>query len=300
MRTLIWKMADMAEGGELHAGQVDLRTNNMLGLFGGANPSVIPQPGDISHGDLFQTSKALVKILRHQTGAKRGNHIPCNGGGWVNIDRILDREDVRVPAASVQKGRQIPNHRRVHQVRRSESTEAETANPRCEIRPRDAAGWTKENIDWIRRERNGWWQPWCVRASSGHSDFGFARPAKLCNILFPNMSDRLGGAFHVTKASALEGIILRGIVPGGNDSARRLAVHFGVFAPWGRENISPSTCQQESCPGGTIVAFETIPFKEIRAIWSFESGKDLSKRSSGSTPASSRARSVQDSGMLRA
>ena len=122
-----------------------------------------------------------------------------------------------------------------------------------------AAGWTKNDIDWVRREHGGWWQPWCIRASSGR----FARPAKLGNILFPNMSDRLGGAFHVTKPSALEGIILRGIVPGGNDSARRLVGHFGVFAPWDSENIStrlqrtmskremtspPSTCQQGNGP----------------------------------------------------
>ena len=49
------EMADMAEGGELHVGQVDLHTNpngsmkdynHMLDSFGGANPSVIPQPGD--------------------------------------------------------------------------------------------------------------------------------------------------------------------------------------------------------------------------------------------------------------
>ena len=159
-----------------------------------------------------------------------------------------------------------------------------------------AAGWTKKDIDWIRREHGGWWQPWCIRASSGHSDFGFARPAELCNILFPNMSDRWGGAFHVTKPSALEGIILRGIVPGGNDSARRLAVHFGVFAPWDSENISTKTAmhavkegddfiaiyvptrklsvfQSGLTSGGTIVAFQTIPFKEIRAIWRFKSMK---------------------------
>ena len=42
----------------------------------------------------------------------------------------------------------------------------------------------------------------------------------ICKILFPNMSDRLGGAFHVTKPSALEGIILRGIVPGGNECTK--------------------------------------------------------------------------------
>ena len=28
-----------------------------------------------------------------------------------------------------------------------------------------AAGWSKNNIDWIRREHGGWWQPWCTRAS---------------------------------------------------------------------------------------------------------------------------------------
>ena len=89
--------------------------------------------------------------------------------------------------------------------------------------------------------------------------------------------------------------ILRGIVPGGNDSARRLAVHFGAFAPWDSENISTKTAlhdvkegddliaiyvptrklsvYQSGVTGGTIVAFETIPFKEIRAIWSFKSVK---------------------------
>ena len=49
------EMADLAEGGELHVGQLDLHTNpngtlkeyhNMLDSFGGAKPSVIPQPGD--------------------------------------------------------------------------------------------------------------------------------------------------------------------------------------------------------------------------------------------------------------
>ena len=149
-----------------------------------------------------------------------------------------------------------------------------------------AAGWTKDNIDWICREHGGWWQPWRIRASSGHSDFGFARPAELCNMLFPNMSDRLGGAYHVTKPSALEGIILRGIVPRGNDSARRLAVHFGVFAPWDSENISTKTAMHDvkegddliamymlTRSGGTTIAFETIPFKEVRAIWRFKSVK---------------------------
>ena len=49
------KMADLAEGGELHVGQLDLHTNpngtmkeynHMLDSFGGASPSLIPQLGD--------------------------------------------------------------------------------------------------------------------------------------------------------------------------------------------------------------------------------------------------------------
>ena len=58
----------------------------------------------------------------------------------------------------------------------------------------------------------------------------------------------------MTKPSALEGIILRGIVPGGNDSARRLAVHFGVFAPWDSENISTKTATHDVKEGDDLIA----------------------------------------------
>ena len=143
-----------------------------------------------------------------------------------------------------------------------------------------AAGWTKKDIDWIRHEHGGWWQPWCIRASSGHSDFGFARPAELCNILFPNMSDLLGGAFHVTKPSALEGIILRGNVPGGNDSARRLAVHFGVFAPWDSENISTKTAMNDVKEGDDLIAIY-VPTRKLSV---YQSGSRREERLSPSRP----------------
>ena len=188
---------------------------------------------NIHHQDLYFTSKALVKILRHQIGQKWGNSIPCNGGGWVDIDHVLNRDS----AYPQERCKQSDRFQMIAECIRLEDRRAR--KPRLQILAAKfdqeidadtmeglmAAGRTKKDIDWIRREHGGWWQPWCIRASSGHSDFGFARPAELCNILFPNMSDRLGGADHVTKPSALEGIILRGTVPGGNDSARRLAVH---------------------------------------------------------------------------
>ena len=159
-----------------------------------------------------------------------------------------------------------------------------------------AAGWTKDNIDWIRREHGGWWQPCCIRASSGHSDFGFARPAELCNMLFPNMSDRLGGACHVTNPSAVEGIILRGIVPGGNDSARRLAV-----APWDSENISTKTATHDVKEGDDLIAIY-VPTRKLSvyqsgvAIWRFKSVKKGPVKEVRRIY--SRARSVQDSRTL--
>ena len=203
-----------------------------------------------------------MKILRHQTGQKWGNSIPCNGGGWVGIDHIPNRKSVFLQ----DRYKKSDRFQMIAECIRSEDRRAR--KPRLQILAAKfdqeidmetmagliAAGRTKKDIDWIRREHGGWWQPWCIRASSGHSDFGFARPAELCNILFPNMSDRLGGAFHVTKPSALEGIILRGIVPGGTDSARRLAVHFGVFAPWDSENISTKTAMHDVKEGDDLIA----------------------------------------------
>ena len=112
----------------------------------------------------------LVKILRRQIRAKRGNSIPCNGGGWVNIDYIPDREDV----FSQYRCRKGDRLQIIAECVRSEDRKAR--KPRLQIlaarfdqeidigsiKVLIAAGWTKESIDWIRREHNGWWQPWCI------------------------------------------------------------------------------------------------------------------------------------------
>ena len=189
--------------------------------------------------------------------------MPCNGGGWVDIDHVLSREDMFPQDRCDKSGRfQIiaecirSDDRRARKPRRqilAARFDQEIDND--SMTGLIEAGWAKDNIDWVRREHGGWWQPWFFRASPGHSDFGFARPAELCNILFPNMSDCLGGAFHVTKPSALEGIILRGIVSGGNNSARRLAVHFGVFAPWDSENIATKTAMNDVKEGTTSAIY---------------------------------------------
>ena len=350
------EMADLAEGGELHVGQLDLHTNpngtmkeynHMLDSFGGASPSVIPQPGDeavcegiqgyscvtrmlpggslgmqnrdtsfpywpyseytafgshIHHQDLFFTSTALLKILRHQIGQKRGHSSPL--GGWVNIDHILSREG----AFLQDRCKKSDKFQIIAACIRSEVRKAR--KPRLQILAAKfdqeidmetmtgliAAGWSKNMV-----EHGGWWQPWCIRAS-----FGFARPAELCNILFLNMSDRSGGAFHVTKPSALEGIILRGVVPGSNDGARRLAVHFGVFAPWDSENILTKTAMHDIKEGDDLIAIY-VPTRMLSPIRGHIGRDDRRlrdhslQREKGNLEiarAPSRARSVQDSRTL--
>ena len=123
-----------------------------------------------SHGDMFHTPKALVRTLRHQIGAKRGNAIPCNGGGWVNIDHILDREDVfpqyrykksdifQIIAECVRSEDQRARKPRLQILSARFDQEIDIGSIQSLI----AAGWAKESIDWIRREHNGWWQPWCI------------------------------------------------------------------------------------------------------------------------------------------
>ena len=105
----------------------------------------------------------------------------------------------------------------------------------------------------------------------------------------------------MTKPSALEGIILRGIVPGGNDSARRLAAHFGVFAPWDSENISTKTAMHDSKEGDDLSAIY-VPTRKLSVYQSgvTSGGTIVAFKLGGSTPTPSRARSVQDSRTLRA
>ena len=124
----------------------------------------------------------------------------------MNIDHILDRED----AFPQNRHKTSDRFQIIAECVRSEDRRAR--KPRLQILAARfdqeinvgsmtgliAAGWTKDNIDWIRHEHSVFWQPWCIRASSGHSDFEFACPAELCNILCPNMSDPIAWAGHST------------------------------------------------------------------------------------------------------
>lgn len=85
------------------------------------------------------------------------------------------------------------------------------------------SGWSQGGVN--RVHHNGWWQPWRVRATSGRSEFKFARPAELWNMLIPIMSGKPGGSYHVTRTSTLDSIFSQ--VGCAQRNEQRLAIHFG-------------------------------------------------------------------------
>ena len=121
--------------------------------------------------------------------------------------------------------------------------------------------------------------------STGHSDFGFARPAELCNMLFPNMS--LGRSIPRDKAISSGRYHFERYCSWRQWQCARVGSTLGSITSRPRPQrtmskremtSSPSTCRRGNCPsgvisGGAIVAFETIPFKAVRAIWRFKSVK---------------------------
>ena len=99
---------------------------------------------------------------------------------------------------------------------------------RCEIaskqsmNPNDAGaarlelahmGHKQGEIDAVFGRCDGWYRPWCIRVTTGHSDFGFMNSSALVNRYSARMGDALGGAFHVTYVENLPGIVRCGLVP---------------------------------------------------------------------------------------
>ena len=77
------------------------------------------------------------------------------------------------------------------------------------------------------RSSGGWFRAQCIGATAGHSNFCFANPVALSNMLF----------FHRRFCPASSVLDLSPFWQQGRP-VRSIAVHFGVFAKWDKDNMT--------------------------------------------------------------
>ena len=250
-----------------------------------------------------QLSHDLCRVLRHKIGSCRGSAFRCDEGGWVDIDAVIDdrNNDIFPPNTSrakrymgimeVIKWQESGSKRSRFQVLAARFPSIMNPNDtRAAREEMTKAGMDRDDIDRMFNRCDGWYRPWCVRVTTGHSDFGFMSSSALANRYSARMGDSLGGAFHVTYVENLPSIVRCGLVPGGIDGGNRLALHFGAFAPWDEMNVATKVTLRNVRKGdpiaiiyipsatlarygagvaanGTFMVFDVIPFYEVKSIW---------------------------------
>ena len=235
-----------------------------------------------------QLSHDLCRILRHKIGNCRGSAFKCDEGGWVDIGAIIDDRQVNIFPPKTSKARRYMGIMEVIKWQESGYKKSRfqilAARFPSIMNPNDARaarqelaymGVDQDEIDAVFGRCDGWYRPWCIRATTGHSDFGFVSSSALANRYSARM-----GAFHVTYV----------VVPGGIGGGNRLALHFGAFAPWDKMNLATKTTLRNLRVGGPIaiiytpsatlarygagvafngmfMVFDVIPFYEVKSIW---------------------------------
>ena len=242
-----------------------------------------------------QLSHDLCRNLRHKIGNCRGSAFKCDEGGRVDIDAILDDRQVNMFPPKTSRARRYMGIMEV--IRWQESGHKKSrfqilaARFPSIMNPSDARAARQElahmgheqgEIDAVFGRCDGWYRPWCIRVTTGHSDFGFMSSSALANRYSARMGDAL--------VENLPGILRCGLVPGGIGGGNRLALHFGAFAPWDKANLASKTTLRNLRVGdpiaiiyipsatlarygagvafnGTFMVFDVIPFYEVKSIW---------------------------------
>ena len=226
-----------------------------------------------------QLTHDLCRVLRHKIGNCRGSAFRCDEGGWVDIDAVIDdrNNDIFPPNTSrakrymgimeVIKWQESGHKKSRFQVLAARFPSIMNPNDtRAAREEMTKAGLDRDDIDRMFNRCDGWYRPWCIRVTTGHSDFGFMSSSALANRYSTRMGDSLGGAFYVTYVENLPSIVRCGLVPGGIDGGNRLALHFGAFAPWDEMNVATKVTLRNVRKGDPI-AIIYIP------VWSWSRGK---------------------------
>ena len=158
-----------------------------------------------------QLSHDLCRVLRHKIGNCRGSAFRCDEGGWVDIDAVINdrNNDIFPPTTSRAKRYMgimevIKWQESGHKKSRFQVLAARFPGI---MNPNDMKA-AKEELNYIGLDRgdierifnrcDGWYRPWCIRVTTGHSDFGFMSFFALANRYSARMGDTVGGTFHLT------------------------------------------------------------------------------------------------------
>ena len=247
-----------------------------------------------------QLSHDLCRVLRHKIGNWRGSAFRCDEGGWVDIDAVISDRNNDIFPPTTSKARRYMAIMEVIKWQESGYKKSRfqilaarfpsIMNPNDMKAAREELNYTgldRGDIEMIFNRCDGWYRPWCIRVTTGHSDFGFMSSSALANRYSARMGDWRS---HVTYVENLPGIVRCGLVPGGIDGGNRLALHFGAFAPWDEMNVATRTTLRNLRTGdpiaiiyipsatlarygagvafnGTFMVFDVIPFYEVKSIW---------------------------------
>ena len=167
-----------------------------------------------------QLSHDLCRILRRKIGNCRGSAFKCDEGGRVDIDAIINDYGVNLFPPKTTKERRYLGIVEVMKWQESGYKKSRfqilavrypsIMNPndmRAARQELSYMGHDQDEINVMFNRCDGWYRPWCIRATTGHSDFGFMSSSALANRYSARMGGSLGRAFHVTYAENLPGIV---------------------------------------------------------------------------------------------